>query len=1111
MIYRHDSRILISMLLASLPAFAGTPTDFEVVPSTGHHRQVERLAYSPDGRWLVSSSDGYESTTRVWLDSRLRHVLPGSLATLSPDGATVVTAVEPIPGWTGVVRHFRVATGELLWETPSAAATDLAVTADGTRVVVAGLDGAARVFDLRSGGLERVIEDRAFRLRKLALTSDGSLVASGGHKNIWLWEVATGAERCRLEGHTTVISALAFARDDAYLASADHHGVVRVWDPKTCDAKAVLQADAPRFDDLALSPDAKYLVAGGQGGAAQWDVDSGELIQSLDIPGKWVTAVAADPGGRWFAIGQSCGAISLMTPGVERPIRTLHSDFGLKTLTPSPDGHELAAGHFGIDLIPITLSGGKTVLPNFKQHVDGLALSHDSAQLVTQSDGRIRIWDLAADRPPIELTGSRALASADGAVVAVGSRERGDDVRLWHRDSRRIRAEARHDAVITSFALDRRGTMLATGAADGTVRLWDARTGELRGELAGPSSVVHDIALIEDGRAVVASYPDGSLWVWDIATSTPRHVLNHPARQRAQNLLAVPSSSLLVSHVSNGGAYLWDLARGEMKRPLTEKNKPVGAAAFSPGRIALALNFEQAPALWDTKTGQVVTKLEGHRAPVDAIAIFDQGRRLVAGARDGILGWWDYRGRLRRLQPTSRSGVTSLAVSSVGDLLLIGDRDGAVSVRRTEGGEEIVRLLSSPRGGWAVVTPDGRWDAPSEGHGAGFTVWSRRRHGPLTDHLDRQAPGLLARVLKPHVEAGRDAPPPAEPEVPMAAPAASAAVTAAATPVPRPPSLRDLEPSPRGTLRPATVDFFARDRGALMAADGHQVALRLPRCCGDTESELRISDLSDPARPKLLKQMKLSENIYRIDLVAGYVYLTAPDELIVVDARQPENAREVGRVAIDAITALDAAGGKVYVGTAFDGLKIVDIDRLDQASPLTGKSDVDDLGSLNAIVAVGSLLYAATSDSLTSTADSFLQVVDVSDPAAPFVVGRSIYATGNRRVVRGFAVEGSHAYLAAEDLGLLIFDLEHPGTPRQVARVDTPSLFDVAVSGYRAYLADLYLGLQILDVSTPAEPRFWGGDERAPEAGYGPDGVVIAGERLLVSSYREGVKIVRVQ
>jgi len=62
----------------------------------------------------------------------------------------------------------------------------------------------------------------------------------------------------------------------------------------------------------------------------------------------------------------------------------------------------------------------------------------------------------------------------------------------------------------------------------------------------------------------------------------------------------------------------------------------------------------------------------------------------------------------------------------------------------------------------------------------------------------------------------------------------------------------------------------------------------------------------------------------------------------------------------------------------------------------------------------------------------------------------------------GVAISGSHAYVADGVAGLQVIDITDPASPQLVGGVDTPGeAFGVAISGSHAYVADYDAGLQI--------------------------------------------------
>jgi len=73
------------------------------------------------------------------------------------------------------------------------------------------------------------------------------------------------------------------------------------------------------------------------------------------------------------------------------------------------------------------------------------------------------------------------------------------------------------------------------------------------------------------------------------------------------------------------------------------------------------------------------------------------------------------------------------------------------------------------------------------------------------------------------------------------------------------------------------------------------------------------------------------------------------------------------------------------------------------------------------------------------------------------------------------AISSSYAYVADSGSGLQIIDISNPASPSIVGTYNTPGYaYGVAISSSYAYVADGELGLQIIDVSNPASPSIVG-------------------------------------
>jgi len=132
-----------------------------------------------------------------------------------------------------------------------------------------------------------------------------------------------------------------------------------------------------------------------------------------------------------------------------------------------------------------------------------------------------------------------------------------------------------------------------------------------------------------------------------------------------------------------------------------------------------------------------------------------------------------------------------------------------------------------------------------------------------------------------------------------------------------------------------------------------------------------------------------------------------------------------------------------------------------------------------------------------------LMVADISDPAAPQVVGDILLPSFPLE----FAVSGNYAYVADLDAGLRVIDISNPVAPVEVGFLDTPgTAWGVAVSGNYAYVGGADAGLRVIDISNPTAPAEVG---FADTPGYAW-GVTVSGSYAYVGDYDKGLRIIDV-
>ncbi|MDT5156908.1 MAG: hypothetical protein QOC61_1768 [Acidobacteriota bacterium] len=203
-----------------------------------------------------------------------------------------------------------------------------------------------------------------------------------------------------------------------------------------------------------------------------------------------------------------------------------------------------------------------------------------------------------------------------------------------------------HTGAVYSAAFFPDGVRAATSGDDGSIRIWNVRTGRLLRKIEGLGGTVSDVAVSSDGR-LLASCTDGdkepTVQLRDARTLRLLRTLKGHTGGIFEVVFS-PDGRVLASGGRDKTVKLWDTATGRLLRTLVGHDDAVTSLAFTPdGRVLASAGAEgdNTVRLWDTATGKTLHTLAGHDDWVTSVAFTPDGATLASGSRDHRIILWD--------------------------------------------------------------------------------------------------------------------------------------------------------------------------------------------------------------------------------------------------------------------------------------------------------------------------------------------------------------------------------------------------------------------------------------------------------------------------------------
>lgn len=286
------------------------------------------------------------------------------------------------------------------------------------------------------------------------------------------------------------VAALAFSPDGKLLATGIY-GRVTVWDLSTAKPAKILTNVLGAVNDVKFSPNGSRLaVAGGQpsarGDLRLFDTKEWKLVASLGGHLDTVSSVAWSPDGAKIASASFDKTVRLWDAKTNAVLHTFtgHSDFVYGVaFSPKGDWYATASKDRTGRIVDVATGKSLGTFSGMEQEVLAVAVRPETGQVVTSGfETAVSWWDpKTAERT--RKTGGPGVATheiafdAKGTVMVVAG---GDGtLRTFDGASGNQTKAAQAGSPVFALAVDPAGKRMASGSADGLVKLWDVADARL--------------------------------------------------------------------------------------------------------------------------------------------------------------------------------------------------------------------------------------------------------------------------------------------------------------------------------------------------------------------------------------------------------------------------------------------------------------------------------------------------------------------------------------------------------------------------------------------------------------------------------------------------------
>lgn len=436
------------------------------------------------------------------------------------------------------------------------------------------------------------------------------------------------------------------------------NGDEQSWNPST--RTSYTYAGTPHA--ISFSPDgSKMLVGCSKSVAKIFEMATGRCSITLEGHTGYVLSAVFTNNGDTTLTACSHGIImvsDVQTGAVIKSKSLYEIEVNLRVCF-SPDGGLLAACGSEIYIWDVATCELIGILEGHQTRIEWIAWSKNSSYLVSGSQqGSVKLWDIPRKRWMKDLVGSSSADvlsvafSLDGTRVVGGFTD--GSIAVWDVESGKNVTTIRLNSIITAVSFFGDKDHIAFAARDGvtsgsynsSVQVWDLLNKICVNKFAGHSQNIQTIAVAPNYPAIASGAGDGTVKLWEMTDAVADS--SNDAPQSITILTSIcfsPDGTRIAAGSSAGIVMICDSRNGSelanfspsdfVTTELSAESKWVTSVALSPDNCTVAAGFRDSKVrIWNILTGKLLHLLEGHPVEVDFVAFTMDGTRVVSAAKN---------------------------------------------------------------------------------------------------------------------------------------------------------------------------------------------------------------------------------------------------------------------------------------------------------------------------------------------------------------------------------------------------------------------------------------------------------------------------------------------